>query len=187
MEGAFGIGNVFLLYRKGTFGVASFKRYAVNRNYLLFDKGNPAEAVINPLSQEGSNQSSQSNTGVVGSSGLDGVRASDSESIETPEPTINVDVELQETALPGAVEKVSENPAREDMERLTVHVSTKLIDRIRGAVAQTPGMTLSRLATESFSVRLAEMEAERGAPFKPRTTRLKGGRPRRESPLSTAQ
>lgn len=158
----------------------------MNKNYLLFDKDHPAEAVINPLSQEGGNQSAQF-TEEVGSPGANGVRVSDSESTGTTEPTLNFDLEQQETALPGAAEPLLEKPAHEDTERLTVHVPVKLIDRIRGGVAQTPGMTLARLATESFSARLAEMEAARGTPFKPRTTRLKGGRPRRKSHERPAQ
>lgn len=161
----------------------------MQRNYSLFDdEDHPEEAGINPLSQEESNQPAQFSTEAVGRPGAaDGVRANDSESIRATELALNFDVELQETSLSVATETIFENPAREDTERLTVHLPVTLIDRIRGAVFETPELTLARLAAESFSARLAEMEAARGAQFKPRATRLKGGRPRRKSHERAAQ
>jgi hypothetical protein len=62
-------------------------------------------------------------------------------------------------------------------ERLTVHLTPDLIDRVKNAVYWTPGLTLAGLAQQAFSQVLAEIESERGEPFPPRREELKGGRP----------
>jgi hypothetical protein len=62
-------------------------------------------------------------------------------------------------------------------ERLTIHLSVELIDRVKNAVFWTPGMTLARLGEEALHAMVEQLEAERGEPFPPRREELHGGRP----------
>lgn len=62
-------------------------------------------------------------------------------------------------------------------ERLTIHLSSALIERVKNAVFWTPGLTLAELGENALSRMVDELEAERGAPFESRTSELKGGRP----------
>lgn len=62
-------------------------------------------------------------------------------------------------------------------ERLTVHLPVALIDRVKNAVYWTPGLTLAGLAEVAFTEAMAQLEQERGGPFPPRRSELKGGRP----------
>ena len=62
-------------------------------------------------------------------------------------------------------------------ERLTIHLPVELIDRIKNAVYWTPGLTLAELGERAFTEILRKMERERGEPFPPRRSELKGGRP----------
>lgn len=67
--------------------------------------------------------------------------------------------------------------ARVVKERLTVHLPTDLIDRVKNAVYWTPGLTLAGLAEQALTKAVAELEQERGERFPARKTELKGGRP----------
>lgn len=62
-------------------------------------------------------------------------------------------------------------------ERLTVHLPVELIERIKNAVYWTPGLTLAGLAEEALAAAVERLERERGEPFPPRRSELKGGRP----------
>lgn len=62
-------------------------------------------------------------------------------------------------------------------ERLTIHLSQGLIERLKNAVYWTPGLTLAELGETGLTHLVNELEAERGTPFEPRTGELKGGRP----------
>lgn len=62
-------------------------------------------------------------------------------------------------------------------ERVTLHLSRGLVDRIRNAVYWTPGLTMADLANEAFSRHLALLEEERGEAFPARASELKRGRP----------
>ena len=68
-------------------------------------------------------------------------------------------------------------PQRVIKERLTIHLPVDLIDRIKNAVYWTPGLTLAELGEKAFTEILKKMEKERGEPFPPRKSELKGGRP----------
>ena len=70
-----------------------------------------------------------------------------------------------------------ENPPKAPKERLTVHLTVDLIDRVKNAVYWTPGLTLAGLAQQALSQALNELEKERGEPYPPRRQELKGGRP----------
>lgn len=62
-------------------------------------------------------------------------------------------------------------------ERLTVHLSPALIDRVKNAVYWTPGLTLAGLAEDALRAAVEALEARRGDAFPPRREELKGGRP----------
>ncbi len=62
-------------------------------------------------------------------------------------------------------------------ERLTIHVSTDIIDRVKNSVFWTPGLTLSELAERAFTKVVDELEKKRRGKFPKRTAELKGGRP----------
>lgn len=62
-------------------------------------------------------------------------------------------------------------------ERLTVHLSVALIDRVKNTVYWTPGLTLASLAETALQQLVEQLEKQRGEPFPPRKENLKGGRP----------
>jgi len=62
-------------------------------------------------------------------------------------------------------------------ERLTVHLSVALIDKVKNTVYWTPGLTLASLAETAFQQLVDQLEQQRGEPFPPRKEPLKGGRP----------
>lgn len=80
---------------------------------------------------------------------------------------------------PNAAEQEQERDAPDPKrkERLTIHLSGGLIERLKNAVFWTPGLTLADLGENALSSLVDELEAERGVPFEPRTSELKGGRP----------
>lgn len=64
-----------------------------------------------------------------------------------------------------------------EKERLTVHVSVEVIERVKNAVFWTPGLTMAAMAEESLTGAVDRLEKKRGEAFPPRTHELKGGRP----------
>lgn len=62
-------------------------------------------------------------------------------------------------------------------ERLTVHLSVTLIDRVKNTVYWTPGLTLASLAETALQQLVDQLEKQRGETFPPRKEPLKGGRP----------
>jgi hypothetical protein len=62
-------------------------------------------------------------------------------------------------------------------ERLTIHVPTDLVERLRDAVYWTPGLTMAGLAEDALAKALEAMEKRNGGPFSKRAGKLKLGRP----------
>lgn len=63
-------------------------------------------------------------------------------------------------------------------QRITLHISADVVDRVKNAVYWEPGLTLAGFAEEALEKALKDLEAERGAPFPQRREhRLRGGRP----------
>lgn len=62
-------------------------------------------------------------------------------------------------------------------ERLTVHLPTPLIERVKNAVYWTPGLTLASLGQRALEAEIERMEQERGESFPSRAEELRGGRP----------
>lgn len=61
--------------------------------------------------------------------------------------------------------------------RLTVNLSTELLNRLRDAVYWTPRLTLTHLVEESLRTGLARLESVNRSPFPPRRRELRPGRP----------
>jgi len=61
--------------------------------------------------------------------------------------------------------------------RLTVSLSTELLNRLRDAVYWTPRLTLTHLVEESLRTGLAQLESVNRSPFPPRRRELRPGRP----------
>jgi len=60
-------------------------------------------------------------------------------------------------------------------QRITIQISTDVIERVKNAVYWTPGMTLAGFAEQAFSKALDRLEKEK--PFPRRHQELKTGRP----------
>jgi len=71
----------------------------------------------------------------------------------------------------------AKNRTNSEKERLTVHLTAELINRVRNAVYWTPGLTLSTLAEKALERAVNDLEEQRGEPFPQRRGELKGGRP----------
>ncbi len=83
-----------------------------------------------------------------------------------------------DTVIPAQQHIDSGTPKRRIIkERLTVHLPVDLIERVKNAVYWTPGLTLAGLAEEALTAAVEKLERERGEPFPPRRSELKGGRP----------
>ena len=63
-------------------------------------------------------------------------------------------------------------------QRITLHISAALIDRLKNAVYWEPGLTIAGFAEYAFDEALKSLEDERGEPYPQRKEhRLRGGRP----------
>jgi len=78
---------------------------------------------------------------------------------------------------PAGTYQRPEKPPRLVKERLTVHLSVELIERVKNAVYWTPGLTLAGLAEKHLSAAVDKLEKKNGKPFPQRSSNLKGGRP----------
>ncbi len=85
-----------------------------------------------------------------------------------------------DTVIPAPASPLAEKPPvlpRSVKERLTVHLSVELIERVKNAVYWTPGLTLAELAEEAFAITVGRREMAQGGAFPQRRGELKGGRP----------
>lgn len=62
-------------------------------------------------------------------------------------------------------------------QRITIHVSSEIIERVKNAVFWEPGLTLAGFAEYALEKAITEFETERGTPFPQRKHPLRGGRP----------
>lgn len=110
--------------------------------------------------------------GTIGTNPLDAV-VPDLRSLQnsSSSPSVNGAVN---GAAPLEISEAS-NPNRK--ERLTIHLSTGLIERLKNAVFWTPGLTLADVGETAIGRLIDELEVEHGAPFEARAGELKGGRP----------
>lgn len=97
--------------------------------------------------------------------------------LSSNEPALAVERKSQSTRRGKKGSSETDFPARASKERLTVHLSQELINRIRNVVYWTPGLTLADLGEDAFTHVVAEREKKRGGAFPQRKEELKGGRP----------
>ena len=84
---------------------------------------------------------------------------------------------LQHSSSPQEPKKAAkqEQPLKQ---RVTIHLTVDLIERVKNAVFWQPGMTLTSFAEEALEATLKKMEKTRGEKYPTRTqNHLKGGRP----------
>ena len=79
---------------------------------------------------------------------------------------------------------------RDKRQRMTVSLSTDLLERVRDAAYSTPGSTMAGLISSAIEDLIKNLESQNGRPFSPRLQDLKPGRPRanriHEAPVSDA-
>ena len=62
-------------------------------------------------------------------------------------------------------------------EKLTIPLSVGLVDRLRNAAYWDPELTIAGIAERALTREIDRIEEDRGSPFPPRKSQLKGGRP----------
>ena len=89
--------------------------------------------------------------------------------------------ESPQEPLPQELQSQSEAPQAKGSptkQRITLHISAALIDRLKNAVYWEPGLTIAGFAEHAFEEALVTLEKERGGPYPERREhRLRGGRP----------
>jgi hypothetical protein len=88
-----------------------------------------------------------------------------------------LDAVIPRDLAPGGTDQETEKRPKVKKERLTVHLSVDLIERVKNAVYWTPGLTLAGLAEDALREAVDQLEQARGEPFPPRQRELTGGRP----------
>lgn len=77
-----------------------------------------------------------------------------------------------------AKQVVEEEQLQSLKQRVTIHVSVDLIDRVKNAVYWEPGLTLAGFAQDAFEKALEKLEKRNGEPYPMRREHnLRGGRP----------
>ena len=77
-------------------------------------------------------------------------------------------------AKPAEAPKPSEGHKKE---KLTVHLTHDLIERVKNAAYWNPRLTIASIAEIGIQYAIELVEKENGGPYKPRESELKGGRP----------
>jgi hypothetical protein len=62
-------------------------------------------------------------------------------------------------------------------EKLTVHLTHDLIERVKNAAYWNPRLTIAAIAERGIIEVIGQIEQENGGPYPPREAELKGGRP----------
>src|SRR3982750_49409 len=75
----------------------------------------------------------------------------------------------------GRGEKPSRPVAKK--EKLTVHLTHDLIERVKNAAYWNPRLTIAAIAELGVKFAIEQVEKEHGGPYPPREAELKGGRP----------
>ena len=98
--------------------------------------------------------------------------------LASPELAEAVEVDVQGQLAIKGTRVPKEKIERPSKQRITLHISADLVDRVKNAVYWEPGLTVAGFAEEAFTRTIEELEQERGAPFPQRKQhRLRGGRP----------
>lgn len=62
-------------------------------------------------------------------------------------------------------------------QRVTIHISVELIERVKNAVYWEPGLTVASFAEQAFLKAIEKLEKEKGKKYPSRRQSLRGGRP----------
>ena len=62
-------------------------------------------------------------------------------------------------------------------EKITVHLTHDLIERLKNAAYWNPELTIAGIAELGVAIAIDQVEKENGGPYPPRKRELKGGRP----------
>lgn len=73
--------------------------------------------------------------------------------------------------------KPQDVPTKTLKQRVTIHLSVDLIDKVKNAVFWEPGLTLTEFAQQALTKELKRWEKEWGEQYPQRKAQLKGGRP----------
>jgi len=82
--------------------------------------------------------------------------------------------QIKERAHP---QKTDTKPDKLAKDRLTVQISSEVVERAKDAVYWTPGLTIAQLVEESLAGAIDKIEKKNGKPFQKRKAELKAGRP----------
>ncbi len=92
--------------------------------------------------------------------------------------------ELQGVVTPtqGVVTPIRPEPEAKPVEshkkeKLTVHLTHDLIERVKNAAYWNPRLTIASIAELGVKYAIEQVEKEHGGPYPPREAELKGGRP----------
>ena len=70
-----------------------------------------------------------------------------------------------------------EPPPAHKKEKLTVHLTRDVIERVKNAAYWNPRLTIAAIAERGVARVIEQIEQENGGPYPPRDAELKGGRP----------
>lgn len=70
-----------------------------------------------------------------------------------------------------------EHVAGSKKEKITVHLTHDLIERVKNAAYWNPELTIAGIAEIGVLYAIEKVEQENGGPYPPRKSELKGGRP----------
>jgi hypothetical protein len=113
----------------------------------------------------------------------------EAEASTAEEPPANVTpIRREQAASPARSEQSLSERARGDQaepkkvdgqkrEKLTVHLSHDLIERVKNAAYWNPRLTIASIAELGVKYAIEQVEKEHGGPYPPREAELKGGRP----------
>lgn len=84
----------------------------------------------------------------------------------------------RQKAQPNLSAKAPKQQEAPSKQRVTIHLSTDLINRVKDAVYWEPGLTLTSFAQQALSKALDKLEKKRGQKYPARKDHnLRGGRP----------
>jgi hypothetical protein len=72
---------------------------------------------------------------------------------------------------------VTTSKAAQKKEKLTVHLTHELIERVKNAAYWNPKLTIASIAELGVKYAIEQVEKEHGGSYPPRESELKGGRP----------
>jgi uncharacterized protein (DUF4415 family) len=103
------------------------------------------------------------------------------EAEEASEPTAtNVVTPLRREPAASQVRNDQAEPKKvegQKREKLTVHLTHDLIERVKNAAYWNPRLTIASIAELGVKYAIEQVEKEHGGPYPPREAELKGGRP----------